>query len=529
MPPQIGLILTHAPDLAWLRAQIALAGASVLKVVPAWGLAGGWTPKSIVEASYLCPTLIVRTSWGDPSYDGGARAFPYVNQVLEEITPWGTARADLVVEIGNEPLVERHPLDQAQAWEYLAHLSAAIEAIRETFPQARIISPAHCRDHPIACGSEPDGQRWWDSIAAATYRRCDILGLHAYSAAQFLSGHLALRELVSASQPIWLTEFALHEAGLAGVARGERYADVLGALPVEVACIYHLDHADGPALAAQGPDAYRLEPATLRALHTPRPPLGAPGAPRLSDLGIIDSRPRLHVIAERVPRPRRGPPTTTTLHYNGPRVSCAGNPAAELRRVATIDVVDHQQRLNADSLQYHLVVLSNGSIHQTRDLDLPASHCGVAEGNQRSLAIHLPIGGTQDATAPQWTATTRLLDALAAAYAMPGGRRAHRLHSEWKTTLCPGPNLSRRLTAWRAEAATAGGLSRIRPDVAAANVREGPGVSFPVALQGRAVMWPGDTLDWDVIVEGEAVGGDARWLHRRDGLGFVHISVTVRV
>jgi hypothetical protein len=272
MPPRIGLILTHAPNLPWLRTQLTLARADCLKVVPAWGIDGGWTPAAIVETAHLTETLIVRTSWGDPSYDHGAHRFPYANQVLDEVTPWAAARDDLVVEIGNEPLLV--DADEDYAWEYLAHLDAAIEALRAQFPRARIISPAHMRDHPVRLGEHADGQYRWDRLAATTYRHCDILGLHAYSVTQTVSGLHALRELVSANQPIWLTEFALHEPGLTGEARGRRYADVLDALPVAVACIYHLDHATGPALAEQGPAEYRLAPATLAALGDERPPLG---------------------------------------------------------------------------------------------------------------------------------------------------------------------------------------------------------------------------------------------------------------
>lgn len=70
-----------------------------------------------------------------------------------------------------------------------------------------------------------------------------------------------------------------------------------------------------------------------------------------------------------------------------------------------------------------------------------------------------------------------------------------------------------------------GGTATIRDDVEYANVRQGPGRGFPVALGGMAVMWPGQILDYDAITDGEAIAGDSRWLHRRDGVGFVHASL----
>jgi hypothetical protein len=280
MAPAIGLVLTHAPDLAWLHAQLARARATVLKVVPAWGLDGGWTPAAISAAATMAETLIVRTSWGDPSYNGGARAMPYANQVCDEVAPWLSARADAAIEIGNEPLLEA--TDEGYAWDYLTHLAASITAIRGRFPHAHLIAPAHQRDHLVRLGEHADGQRRWDAIAAPTYRRCDVLGLHAYSVTQAVSGLHALRDLVSGDMPIWLTEFGLFE-DLADAARGARYADVLAALPIPVACLYHLDSADDrPTLAAQGPAQYRLSPATLQALGDASPPLGAAPAPAVA-------------------------------------------------------------------------------------------------------------------------------------------------------------------------------------------------------------------------------------------------------
>lgn len=248
----------------------------------------------------------------------------------------------------------------------------------------------------------------------------------------------------------------------------------------------------------------------------------------LDSVEIRDLRPKLKVIPGRASRVKRdGAVTSLTLHYNGPPVSGVGTPKRELRQIIDVDVPNHQQRLGADSLMYHLVVLSDGTIYQTRDLDLIAWHCRNHDGNHHSLAIHLPVGGTQRATKRQWDATTALFDALIDEYDLDG-RRAVKGHLEWAATECPGTLLMDRLRAWRAGDAqrpTGAGFYRVKRDVSAARIRTGPGRNFPVALDGLARMWPGDLLDADKVVEGEAIGDEKRWVHRRDGLGYVHMSL----
>jgi hypothetical protein len=251
----------------------------------------------------------------------------------------------------------------------------------------------------------------------------------------------------------------------------------------------------------------------------------------LASLGVQDLRPRLNVIPDCASRVKReGVVTSVTLHYNGPAVSGAGTPERELRQIVNIDVPNHQQRIGADSLMYHLVVLSDGSIHQTRDYDLIAWHCRNREGNHHSLAIHLPVGGAQRPTARQWDATVGLFEALIEDYDLEG-RSVVKGHREWSATECPGPILMERLRAWRgaaddqSPAPSGGGFYRVRRDVSAARIRTGPGRDFPVALNGLARMWPGDLLEADKVVEGETIAGDRRWVHRRDGLGYVHVSL----
>lgn len=527
MPPLTALVLTSTHTLASLRHALTTAKAGGVKVVVGHGLGRPWDSATIAELVGMAGAVIVRTTWGDPSYraDAEDRAMPYAARVIAELRSWLVARPDAWIELGNEPLVADQRSEE-YAHVYAYHLGESVSACRQAFPQARLIAPAHLLNHRLALGPAADGVGRFLEIAAPQYRRCDALGLHAYTVEQAQRGMRQLRQLVSGSLPIWLTEFALNES-LPDAERGQRYRAILDDLPVAVACLYHWDELGGADPVHFNPH-YRLSLPALAAFAAPPSPVPAPPvvpvAPRLDDLDVTDARAKLPTIRARRPAPRAVPVASVTLHYNGPPVPGFGSPAREWRHVVQVDVPNHQQRLSADSLQYHFVVLSDGAIHQTRDLELPAWHCGDAEGNRSSIAVHLPLGGTQDATPAQWAATERLFFALIAEYRL-AGRTAVKGHDEWKPTLCPGPQLRRRLQSWRTAQPSAGGLYRIRGDVAAANVREGPGRAFPIALGGRAVMWPGDMLDADALVAGELVGDDPIWLHRRDGVGFVHRSL----
>ena len=247
----------------------------------------------------------------------------------------------------------------------------------------------------------------------------------------------------------------------------------------------------------------------------------------LASLPIRDLRPKLNVKpGAKSRRKRTGNVIGATLHYNGPPVSGFGTPTRELRQLVQIDVPWQQRQLGADSLMYHFAVLSDGAIYQTRDLDLIAWHCRDSTGNNGSLAVHLPLGGMQRPTTRQWDATLALFHAIMEEYGLRQ-RTAVKAHLEWAATECPGPVLMQRLREWReapTEPSTAA-FFRIRRDVSAARVRTKPTRTAAIALDGRARMFPGDVVDADRIVEGEAIGGEKRWAHRRDGLGYVHLSL----
>lgn len=310
MPP-IGLILTSAPSVAWLRTQLQTAKAQILKVVPSWGLP--WNEATIREVAQLAPQLVVRTSWGDPSYRGNGKDghLLIAAQVLAELRPWLDARPDAWVELGNEPLIADQASERA-AWDYRYHLEQTIDELRRRYPRVRLIGPAHLRNHLVRLGEYQDGQGRWDAICGDQLRRCDALGLHAYSVTQAVSGLKALRDGVSGSLPIWLTEFALNEQ-LEPAARGRKYREILDVLPVAAAMVYHLDHAGGTDPAHFRPE-YQLQPLTLAALAGPAPapaqPAGAPVRPAVASVPM--SR-------ESLTRGRPGPVTALVMHATAGR------------------------------------------------------------------------------------------------------------------------------------------------------------------------------------------------------------------
>jgi hypothetical protein len=252
----------------------------------------------------------------------------------------------------------------------------------------------------------------------------------------------------------------------------------------------------------------------------------------LPEAGAIDIRSRLSVRPREAGTPysrvrRRGSPLGGALHYNGPKLLVYGNPEKELRFVETVVLREHQNRLGADSVQYHYVVLSNGQRYQTRGLTLTAWHCGNGYGNDRHLAVHLTLGKGQTPTAEQWASTVELFDILGAAFGW--GRRSVFGHNEYprssgfpraqeryallpKQSECPGPILHQLLVECRTAETQ---LQRVRVTAAAGlTIRQGPGREYP-----RVAALPAGT-----IVETRRqpkTENDGPWLWLTDGRGFI--------
>lgn len=93
---------------------------------------------------------------------------------------------------------------------------------------------------------------------------------------------------------------------------------------------------------------------------------------------------------------------------------------------------------------------------------------------------------------------------------------------------CPGPAFDFAAIAAAANATPDRRTFRVRYAFGA-NVRQGPAATFPIALDGHAVLPQRATFAADKVVDGTPFNGDARWVHLADGLGFVHWSAVEEV
>lgn len=233
-------------------------------------------------------------------------------------------------------------------------------------------------------------------------------------------------------------------------------------------------------------------------------------------------------------------PTSCTIHYNGPAVADR-SPRGTIRQLEA-DARWHMQHIGdhgADGIQYHYAIGLDGTIYRCRDPEAQLWHCANSTGNAKSIAIHFVLGGAQDATVVQWQNATLLFEALIEDHAMPGGRHAVRGHREWPRSdgrpqgPCPGPKIYDRLVRWRSEGSVRTDEPlryRIIANIDFAAVREGPGLKYPIALQGAGTLSPRTEILVDAVVSGYPVAGERRWVHLsrenafRD-IGFVHWSL----
>lgn len=280
---QYGFILTSARDIASLEAAARAGAIDVLKVVTGWGLP--WTDQLRAQALRVAPASIVRTVQGDPSVAGGQYAMPHPEQIIGELAPWYAARdpeRPLWVELGNEPLI-RPDLTDDRAFQYGYYLNLTITACRQAFPKARIIAPAHMLDHPVAVGNVAWGQGRYLEVQRELYRRCDAIGLHAYTREQLTRGRDLVATAIGADHPpLYLTECNVN-ALLDEADRARAIAELVRGVTLAGVTLYHLDELAGSNPAHFSP-AYRLTPAALAAigiaLRTPAQP-AAPERPRV--------------------------------------------------------------------------------------------------------------------------------------------------------------------------------------------------------------------------------------------------------
>lgn len=242
----------------------------------------------------------------------------------------------------------------------------------------------------------------------------------------------------------------------------------------------------------------------------------------LDILNLIDQLPRRTAYLE---LRELGQCDSATLHYNGGKTKIDKTVTAEIEHIRFIAKYHFDKiwgyykgrPVYGHGIMYAYVVGATGRIYQTRPLKHVLWHCGHAGGNFSSVPVHIPIGDDQRPTPEQWESACNLFEALAN-YLGYQAKAATFGHKEWASSACPGPVLMPMLEQWRTEPQL---IKRYEVVIADSNCREGPGLTFPIALNGTAVYQPGHQFSGRVV-QGQTVGGVSEWVHRDDGIGFVN-------
>ncbi len=186
--------------------------------------------------------------------------------------------------------------------------------------------------------------------------------------------------------------------------------------------------------------------------------------------------------------------------------------------------------LNSPKVSAHFLVGKEGQIAEILPLlKFRAFHAGEALHpfrNSASIGIenHHAVG--EEWTVAQFDALTQLVRQLVQelaigsalierhrTVALPLGRKVD--PSDWSDS---------DFVIWRDQLRETVTARTFRVITDQANVREGPGLRFPVALGGRAVVLRGHTFLADTLVQGDPLGGVRTWVHRADEIGFLHRS-----
>lgn len=255
-----GIVLTSCAQIGGLLSSLRSNKIPLLKIVTGWG--APWNADSRAQVCESMPEVIVRTINGDGTRppSGQDVIFLEPQAVLEELRPWYSACPQLWVELGNEP--NHHDASDDAAWVYCYWFFETVKAIRQTFPEVRIISP----------GLVENRQAEWWAICQDAFDTADCVGFHAYAYHQFTTsdtGQLqrALDQLHSLfpAKTWMLTECGINDPGTPASTKATRYGQLHAKLPSQVraACWYHA--CSCPSDADQA--AYALPASALPYLH----------------------------------------------------------------------------------------------------------------------------------------------------------------------------------------------------------------------------------------------------------------------
>jgi len=252
-----GIVLTDCASVGGLLSTIRGARLPLLKVVTGWG--APWDDASRMDVCTAMPELLVRTISGDgcqgpPALDPSA--------VLAELRPWCEARSTITVELGNEPNADDASDDAA--WNFRYWFIESLNVVRESFPQARIVSPGLLENRQ---------SEWW-AICQDGFELADAIGFHSYAYHDFVDGDTgqiqrALEQLaLFFPDHTWmLTECGIIDPATSAETKATRYAALHAKLPSQVAsvCFYHFCEDPLPGDADQA--AYQLPASALPYLY----------------------------------------------------------------------------------------------------------------------------------------------------------------------------------------------------------------------------------------------------------------------
>lgn len=129
------------------------------------------------------------------------------------------------------------------------------------------------------------------------------------------------------------------------------------------------------------------------------------------------------------------------IHYSGPPVERRSETLAVLQSEASYHVGKDWARagdppVRGDGLMYHVAIGDDGMAYLCRDLEAVLWHCGAWPQNALALSVHVPIGGSQRATAAQLATLRRVVDEWRQATGTPLSEVWG--HQELQPTSCPG-------------------------------------------------------------------------------------------
>lgn len=179
--------------------------------------------------------------------------------------------------------------------------------------------------------------------------------------------------------------------------------------------------------------------------------------------GLVDIRHKLATAAPGEGGIERGPYETIPLsekrgivvHYRGvvtpEKPGYASYQADAVYHVGKNWVKAGETPVLGSGIMYHVGVGFDGTRYLLRDLDRVLWHCGSWPQNANTLAIQLPLGGQQQATAAQLDSLRDIADAWFAYTDAP--KRELWGHQELSPTPCPGTLMDSFIRPYRAGAA----------------------------------------------------------------------------